>query len=383
MPTTSDTEWAALGDFASVCVRHKDKTWQRQAAPYTKPLPYNMYVGVNKGNGPWSDPRNNSFLGDIQTYGSTHIAAAVNTALDRLAAAARGAKGAGIGIQATKIKQSFAMISGRAGQLVDAASALKSGNLGRFLNIFGLTARRNHKRYVKKRDGSTTHYTPKGKIGEKRYVENITFSHVSKNASGFWLEYNFGWKNFFNTIYESIQVCQAAWPDVTIKGRKSVGFGMELPYNGSEFTTRAVGCTIRCHLQAEMRITNPNLLLAESLGLVNPAHVFWDWLPFSYMVDWLANVGKWLKSWTNFAGVELSDSQTTMSYTGSWTGVSMYQWNGQPRLADINFFAMTRTLGLPSYRFIFDNPLQSFSGWNASIVFANLVGILSSLKGKS
>lgn len=383
MPSSSVQEWAPLNGFSSVCVYHKDQAWSRQTAPYVAPLPYNMYVGRNKGNGPWSDPRNNGFLSDIQNYGSTHIAAATNAALDRLVASVRGAKGSGLGIQATKIKQSFEMISKRGTQLVQAASALKSGNLGRFLNIFGLVAKKKHKRYVRRRDGTWAPITLQQGNAGFGYSETFTHKHVLKNASSFWLEYNFGWKNLFNSIYESINVCQAAWPDVTVRGRKSIGFGKELPYNGTDLIFRSIGCTIRCHLQARMRITNPNLLLAESLGLVNPAHVFWDWLPFSYMVDWVANVGKWLKSWTNFAGVELVDPMMTMSYSGSFAATSMYQWNYQPRKTAINFFTMTRTRGLPSYQFIFNNPLQSFTGWNASIVFATLAGILHSMKAKA
>jgi hypothetical protein len=44
------------------------------------------------------------------------------------------------------------------------------------------------------------------------------------------------------------------------------------------------------------------LLLADQLGLVNPASFIWEAIPFSFLVDWFANVGEFLSNLYPFPG---------------------------------------------------------------------------------
>lgn len=87
------------------------------------------------------------------------------------------------------------------------------------------------------------------------------------------------------------------------------------------------------------RITNHNLLLANQLGFVNPALTAWQLLPFSFAVDWFANIGQVLGSLTDFVGIEIYDSgigevvRSTVTWDYSWrewdTGAQQWLYSHQ------------------------------------------------------
>lgn len=65
---------------------------------------------------------------------------------------------------------------------------------------------------------------------------------------------------------------------------------------------------VKCGCQAE--VTNPNLYLAQSLGLINPFATVWELLPWSFVVDYFFNVGAFIGSLTDTYGLKLSRQYT-------------------------------------------------------------------------
>jgi len=53
-------------------------------------------------------------------------------------------------------------------------------------------------------------------------------------------------------------------------------------------------------------IKSPGIHLAEQFGIVNPLSLAWEVVPFSFVVDWFANVGDYLRQFSDFAGLDLS-----------------------------------------------------------------------------
>jgi hypothetical protein len=52
--------------------------------------------------------------------------------------------------------------------------------------------------------------------------------------------------------------------------------------------------TVGCEISARYRVSNPELLLASSLGLANPFALAWELTPLSFVLDWFVSVGDFL-----------------------------------------------------------------------------------------
>lgn len=92
---------------------------------------------------------------------------------------------------------------------------------------------------------------------------------------------------------------------------------------------RGLGTTWICDTNRRLtysgmvEVNNPNLYLANQLGLLNLAVVAWDRVPWSFLVGMFANVTQMLSSFTDFAGVSVGAfSETkTIRATGSFNDV--------------------------------------------------------------
>jgi hypothetical protein len=69
----------------------------------------------------------------------------------------------------------------------------------------------------------------------------------------------------------------------------------------------------RITLSAKVEISNPNLWLANRLGLINPLTVAWDLVPWSFVVNMFLNVNQIIGSLSDTVGLTLSNSSVTRS----------------------------------------------------------------------
>lgn len=68
-------------------------------------------------------------------------------------------------------------------------------------------------------------------------------------------------------------------------------------------------------ISASVDISNPNLWLANRMGVINPAVVAWDLVPWSFVVNMFVNVNQILGSFTDTVGLNLGNCSTTTSYS--------------------------------------------------------------------
>lgn len=59
-------------------------------------------------------------------------------------------------------------------------------------------------------------------------------------------------------------------------------------------------------------MTNPNLALAQSLGILNPFVIAGELVPFSFVVGWFVNWAQVLNSWTDFWGWTVKNTYSTI-----------------------------------------------------------------------
>lgn len=282
--------------------------WHVQALPRNVPSPCHMSRCVDKTN------RGMGFLTTWQGAGPYWLAdnIARQRFVDKL-----GDKSSFAATLIAERKDSVQMIATRAGQLLKFARDIKKGR------------------------------NPFGTKGPMR----STGRQTSKYFGGLWLEYSYGWSPLVSDIYNGMDVIQRPPPDFRVKAsghRSKSSFSRTGSWEQDLQTSEwSCGTTIR----ARIVVDNPNLWLANQLGIINPAAVVWEAIPFSFVVDWFSNASQFLNQCTDFAGLQLRDATTSrlVSYE-----VMISQWWGSYLARNSKETYFVREIGIPPVRLVFE-----------------------------
>jgi len=252
---------------------------------------------------------------------------------------------ASMGENLIDVRKSLSTIETRAFQLFDFTRAVKKGRLG---------------------DAARILRTPMPK----------TKDPVKEQANN-WLEYHLGIEPVVNDIYNAIDILQNPIKNVFVKGRGSVGgFMLRKVTTGDPWSANYQDWInkVRVEYRAEVAISNPNLYLANSLGLLNPVQVLWQVIPLSFVLDWFVNVEQFLGTASDFWGLTVLNPQTTVTYDGLYDE----WWNTYGWIAKLRTVGMSRQLGftLPSLGL---RPYKATSWQRGLTAVSLLVGSLNSL----
>lgn len=306
------------------------RTWYRQKPVTSAPLPYSL-------------DRTSRISGDVDANSWSTLAydpssadwiSAENRAYSKLAGQVGSASAAWAANLATW-KQSHAMIVARATQLLRAVRALKRGEFRVAASVLG----------VRK---------PKRKH--------------ARDLAGQWLELSYGWMPLIQDIHNSVDVMQKPLPPVKLRAYAS---GKSGPWALNAFDAG----TWKFHVCAGARIVgvHPGALLANRLGLVNPATVAWEVVPFSFVIDWFIPIGTFLQSFTDFVGVEMDHKFTTYFGIHQVSTSDLETHIGAKRRVQ-----MERKLQLPVYRL--QPRFTGFYSMRGANAIALLISGLKSLK---
>lgn len=171
---------------------------------------------------------------------------------------------------------------------------------------------------------------------------------VTKSAAEFFLEMHFGWEPLIKDIFASAEIlCEP------IKRYDAVGKAT-VPYAGSVdegwySQHKDWSGELAARHSAFVAVKNPNLWLANQLGLINPAVVFVDAVPFSFVLEWFVHLQDVIASWTDLMGLEVEDPQTTVYDKGLFEA----RWNGYPWTSKFTYWYVQRSTELitPSFAF--------------------------------
>lgn len=250
--------------------------------------------------------------------------AANNQAYARFREKALG-ENASMGVATLEARESFGMIANRAIQLRKAYKHIRKGELLDALHLFGIDKPKRK------------HRTPSFRRELRRRTHD---------ASALWLEYWFGWAPFVADMFSAVEVLTQPLPSTRVRGSASC--------SRTRNWTRSSGTTGRYRFDSKFRATyrtgatlqvdNLNLFMANQLGLINPASIAWEAVPFSFVVDWFSGVGNVLDSWTDFVGVRVTDPYNTKFAREVW----------EQQLGDIDQFAngLQTTLTARSYMLV-------------------------------
>lgn len=162
--------------------------------------------------------------------------------------------------------------------------------------------------------------TTRGRKRLKRFRR--LYLRGAQPTAGLVLEGFFGWVPALQDFYSAAQTLANPWPPtswVSASRRWNVGTQtiskVLSPYSKSTETWSATGHSTYA---TGVQVSNPNLWVANKLGILNPFQVAWDLVPWSFLVNMVSNMGQVMGSLTDFAGLAFTDSSLT-------TGLFMQQ----------------------------------------------------------
>lgn len=141
----------------------------------------------------------------------------------------------------------------------------------------------------------------------------------ARNFSAEYLAFHYGWAPLYGDLWNLL-------------GQLSKGYSTkEVPVKSSarvkdksvrDFSTKTAKFKIegpmsmRCIIAAQARVSSELSFVLNRTGLVNPATIAWDLVPFSFCLDWIGNFSQQLAAPTDFVGVELRNCSLT--YYSDW-----------------------------------------------------------------
>nr|APG77226.1 hypothetical protein [Hubei levi-like virus 2] len=124
------------------------------------------------------------------------------------------------------------------------------------------------------------------------------------------LAYRYGVAPLMSDIFKTAEILSKPFEDkpalvkrasVAWNGDSTIPTVSNIRWTGKESVT----------LKATVSVSNPNLLLANRLGLINPAVIIWDKIPWSFVIDWWLPVGSFFSNFTAMAGLNLTGASVT------------------------------------------------------------------------
>lgn len=282
---------------------HHGQSWQRQKKPYNLPLPftsdYKRITSLTATNPDasvvfdqctscasttWS-----AYLGpaSLQSWNRTHakFVEAIKPAQAEL--------GAAVG----EMSKSLEMIANRSRQLYLTLKAIKGLRFGEAAKLLGI-----------RKD-----FKPR----KKQFADAL-------------LEYRFGWAPLIGDIDNAMKTLTGGLPQFKVKAAASynnqVSWKTGGPLPGTPVYTHSMSYSSKHRITAFIGITNPNLALANQLGLLNPASVLWELTHFSFVFDYFVNVSQFLNGFTDLAGFDIIHPNWTWKPSAS--SVDTVTWNG-------------------------------------------------------
>lgn len=360
---------AIYGPFArtviSTVVAHKTINWYRQTPPYLERLTYEMVSRYKLSGTVDVRSANITPLNQSPAYQP-----ALNMAYEQFKSKVH--EKAELAVSLAERKQAVDMVAKRLGQLTSFVRNLRKGDLSGALKALGykppkqgpkkLSNQRKQQQWEKWRrrarkspkpvsdtyneafDGFA--YPSQRAIRRFRKEHSKTIRNRGEVASDIFLEFHFGWAPLVKDIGTAIDVLQKPFNAVASQGRgRAKRSSGSKPAPWTFDVTSTWEWESRVQLQADIRVTNPNLYLANQLGLVNPLSVAWELVPFSFVLGWFSNVSSFLAQATEFLGLELLRSSTT-----HLVQVTDAQWYGDrgfvPQIYSTKWICMRRSSGI-------------------------------------
>lgn len=227
-----------------------------------------------------------------------------NRAYRKLVEAIRGGNKAELGVGIAQWRSSWSMIALRAVQITKLMSK----------------AERQAKRENRRREALRRVYRArKGRVVATKLKPKDL---LPVSSASIFLEGIFGWMPLLQDIHSAAKVLAGdvpgGWYSVSASETMFPQKSIDTQYKAQDLLLKlrvTQSCFVRC--------SNPNLWLLNQLGLINPAVVAWDAIPWSFLINEFINLNHVMASYTDFVGITLENASTTSRW--DYTEVSIFQ----------------------------------------------------------
>jgi len=295
---------------------------------------------------------------DAQTAGTIYPGGYSSTR-NRLYAEARArfdgrirAGHADLGVSLGSWKQSWDMIAKRSGQ---AARSLDRAHR-RLSERLNNSQRLEQHRRLSKRDRELRRW-----VGDNKALET---------PAGLVLETEFGWVPLFQDAANALSVMTKPCPNGWVTGRAKTAVYETSVLQGNPRLERTWSGKQQCTVCANVWVDNPNLWLANQLGLLNAPGVAWDLVPWSFVVNMFTNLGQIANSFTSFYGLRMNNMSTTHSIHYLLESTMTYANTSAAAMSSNVVARRDRSVGgLAPIPFVFRMPELS---WNTALLAVSL-----------
>jgi len=258
---------------------HLRRWWYRQKRPYTDVLNFDYTKGKVTGT-----VNREPDLLEVSVLPDPNVRIAAQAiARDKFTGKVQGVRSS-IGALYAQRQQAVNMIEKRATQLFNFVKAVRRMD-------FPAAARAIGQRRLTNRRG-----------------QPITRQNI-RDSAGVVLETAFGWVPLASDIYNAAQFLSDGIPPQRVSARgdllSTASWSPGLNY------TRTIKSSTWTKVGACVRVDNPNLHLAESLGMLNPAAILAEITPWSFVVNYFITLDEFVGSLTEFYGLSLTRQYST------------------------------------------------------------------------
>lgn len=185
-------------------------------------------------------------------------------------------------------------------------------------------------------------------IADKKFKALLQSGRLKRGSKWFannFLEYHFFWSPTVSDIYATTDILQQEISPSRIKASATVKRSLDIPFSGLSGSTHYSGVE-KVRIGGMVTVSNPNLWLANQLGVINPALWIYEAITLSFVANWLVNIESFLTNFTRYAGLSITDAYHTISHseTREWEvySVPAYYVAGKN-----TSFRVDRVMGLP------------------------------------
>lgn len=192
----------------------------------------------------------------------------------------------------------------------------------------------------------------------------------SKQAAGQWLELQYGWLPLVGDVYSLLNLNSPIRNTVFGVGRESETLRYEKSIYGVAAFDVDVSYWSIVKYGATVHVTDPAIAFSQQAGLLNPAVVAWELMPFSFVVDWALPIGDYIDSLTATVGLDFSSTYRSHQAV---IEVSAVQKNLGPGSTAARFMGHAKE----TYRNIvpFPSPSLSFKNPISPLHLANAIAL--------
>lgn len=212
-----------------------------------------------------------------------------------------------------------------------------------------------------------------------------TAKDIVKTPAGLWLSYHFGIVPTISDLHHAGQLMGAPIPPLKVEASSAGTITIDTRPGITDRYREGFFFEANKIVKIGLDVTgiNANVQLATSLGLGQPLSVAWELMAFSWLIDYVVNIGEFIKNAEpRFPGLTLNNGYTTTlikctvkrgykkSRFGEW--IPQQTWSHT---------SMRRVLGIPRFALVFNNPLD-LKGQQLSYVAAVFLPMLVDIKKK-